>query len=247
MKVVVLPQTGCMRMTRKSSIKERFTSIIEDRILSGELAIGQRLPSEREISSNLGISRTIVHAGLIELAAKKVLRIVPRKGTYVNDYRREGTFEIYTLLMQYTGTIHDDLFRSLMEYRGIFETGNARLAALNRSDNDIFSLREMLQKERMASTLDEAVDLDYEIHLSIALSTKNMILPMTISSTQAMYKALVKLFYSKLEDREQVYTLHEKLIKAIEYGNPENAERAMKEILTHGENILDEYCKKPQA
>lgn len=234
-------------MTRKSSIKERFTSIIEDRILSGELAIGQQLPPEREISSTLGISRTIVHAGLIELAAKKVLRIVPRKGTFVNDYRREGTFEIYTLLMQYTGTMHEELFQSLMEYRGIFENGNARLAALKHSNEDISNLRELLQKERMATTLDEAVDLDYEIHLSIALATKNMILPMTISSTQTMYKALVRLFYSKLEDREKVYILHEKLINTIENGDPGNAELTMKEILTHGENVLNEYCKKPQA
>ncbi len=234
-------------MTKKSSIRERFTSIIENQILSGQLAIGQRLPPEREISSSLGISRTIVHAGLIELAAKKVLRIVPRKGTFVNDYRREGTFEIYTLLMQYTGKIDRNLFNSLMEYRGIFETGNARLAASHRSDEDITALRELLQNERSATTAEEAADLDYEMHLAIALATNNLILPMTISSTQCMYKELVRLFYQRLDDREQVYALHEKLISAIEQRNAEGAESVMREILIHGEGILNDHFKRPQA
>lgn len=234
-------------MAKKPSIKEKFTSIIESRILSGELEIGQRMPPEREISASLGISRTIIHAGIIELAAKKVLRIVPRKGTYVNDYRREGTLELYTQLMQYTGNMDEELFKSLMEYRDIFETANARLAATNRADEDIPLLLDLLDKERAAESLEEAVDLDYEMHLQIALATKNMIIPMTISSMQAMYKTLVRLFYGQLGEREPVYAMHERLIHAIQTKEPEGAETVMKEILGHGKNIMNSFFEKPHA
>ena len=51
------------------SLKEVFIDKFKDLILSGELEIGKKLPSERELSDLLQISRPVVHEGLIELAS----------------------------------------------------------------------------------------------------------------------------------------------------------------------------------
>jgi GntR family transcriptional repressor for pyruvate dehydrogenase complex len=232
------------KKTGKESIKHRFTSLIEQMILSGELAIGQKLPPEREISDNKGISRTIVHAGLIELAAKQVLTIVPRKGTYVNDYKKEGSLEIYNALTKYSGLMDEGLFQGLLEYREIVEIGNARLAAKNRTPQDIELLYGMLERERGAKTVDEAAEADYLMHLQIAMATKNIILPMAIRSIEMMYKSLDKKFYSCLDDREVVYNFHDGLITAIQRGDAEGTQRIMKTMLDHGKTVLEGCFKK---
>jgi GntR family transcriptional regulator, transcriptional repressor for pyruvate dehydrogenase complex len=222
------------------SLKEKFTSLIERKILSGELAIGQQLPPERELAAQTGISRTIVHAGLVELAAKKVLRIAPRKGAFVGDYRREASLELYNALIRYSGSMDEGIFHSLIEFRDIIETNTASLAASNGTAEDTAALRVLLQRERDSASVEEAVELDYELHILIAASTKNIILPMAMRSTETLYKALVGRFYALLQDREDVYALQELLIGEIERKQPKKASEAMEALLTHGKKIIED-------
>lgn len=49
------------------SMTELFVQQIENMILSGELAIGEQLPPARELSVKMGVSRTVISAGLVEL------------------------------------------------------------------------------------------------------------------------------------------------------------------------------------
>ena len=49
------------------SLTELFVQQVENMILSGELAVGEQLPSARELSARMGVSRPVISAGLIEL------------------------------------------------------------------------------------------------------------------------------------------------------------------------------------
>lgn len=227
-------------LTSGQSLKNKFTLSIKQRILSGELAIGQRLPPEREIALKAGISRTIVHTGIADLVAKNVLMVIPRKGTFVNDFRKEATLELYNAILKYTGRLDENITKSLTVYREIIETANAGLAAQNRSPSDLESLRETLKKERVASSLDEKVALDYQFHLQIAQATGNIVLPMAVRSTEAMYKSLLRLFYEKLQDPGPVFMLQEKTISAIERRESHEAQAYMKQMLDFGAKVLME-------
>ena len=57
-----------MKKKSSGSLKESFVQSIENKILSGELKIGDKLPPEREIVETMGISLTVVNAGIAELA-----------------------------------------------------------------------------------------------------------------------------------------------------------------------------------
>ena len=56
---------------------------VRDLIVHGKFRPGQRLPTERELVREIGVSRTSVRAGLQALAAKGVLVIRHGSGTYV--------------------------------------------------------------------------------------------------------------------------------------------------------------------
>ena len=120
------------------SLKEVFITRFEELILSGRIAVGQRLPSERELALQLGVSRPVVHEGLVELAAKGLVTMVPRVGTVINDYRREGSLALLTSLVQYQeGEIEPVLLESLLEMRLLFEVDAARLAAAARTPDQL--------------------------------------------------------------------------------------------------------------
>ncbi len=222
--------------------KQRFISFIEQQIISGELKISQQLPPERELAEKTGVSRVTVHAALAELASRNVLRIVPRQGTFVSDYKKENTLELYGAIMQHTGAVDPDLLSSLLSFREIVEVAAAELAAEARTAQDTESLRGLLQHEREATEnsegAGEAARLDFALHLAIARASGNIVLPMTLRSIEAMYMTLVRRFYERLPNRNVVYAFHERLISAIERGDRQEAGEAMKAMLDHGRSIL---------
>ena len=73
------------------SLTELFVKELEGMILSGELLPGQKLPPEREMAKRMKVSLAVVNGGITRLSAKGFLRVVPRKGTFVADYIRDGS------------------------------------------------------------------------------------------------------------------------------------------------------------
>ena len=102
------------------TLKQLFVQELESMILSGELAIGQKLPPERELAERMQISRSVVNDGIAEMARKGFLEISPRQGTVVADFHRNGTLEILVSIMSYNGgQLPRDEIRSILELRGV--------------------------------------------------------------------------------------------------------------------------------
>lgn len=104
------------------TVKELFIRRIEDSILSGELSVGERLPSERELAEQMRISKTAVHSGIAEMARKGFLEVVPRKGVFVGDFANKGSLEALVSIMQHNGGQLDRRnVRSMLEMRYAIE------------------------------------------------------------------------------------------------------------------------------
>ncbi len=85
------------------SLTDLFIQELQRMILSGELKISERLPTERELSENMKVSRAVVNGGLNQLANMGFIRIAPGKGAFVNDYVAEGDIHVLTAIMEYNG------------------------------------------------------------------------------------------------------------------------------------------------
>ena len=79
--------------TRKALLVQK----IEEQILSGQLRVGDSLPSERQLQEETHISKTMIHAALVELEQKGFLEITPRRGAVVANYAESGTMETLNL------------------------------------------------------------------------------------------------------------------------------------------------------
>lgn len=226
------------------SLKDACIERLEELILSGELQIGERLPSERDFASRIGVSRPVLHEALVDLDAKGLVRIVPRRGVFVNDYRRSGSMAILSSLLAYhNGRLDPAFMQSLMDMRQLLEIETARLAALNRTTEQLAEFQSIIVQESQAQCGDPQTltDLDFSFHLSIAIASANLVYPLIINSFHSVYTSLTSKFFRKYCDTpvvEAVHQFHVRIAAAIANRDADAAVQTMTEMLEHGEAYL---------
>lgn len=160
----------------RAHISDAVLQELLDQLLSGNLRVGDRLPSDAEIAEQLGAGRNSVREAMKVL---QVLGVVDRRqgdGSYVSS-GGSNAFEI--LLFALVARIHEP--RELVELRKVFEVGVVELLIPRITEEQIDSLEAMT--EQLASfqgrnplPIDEAVDIDSGFHLEIVKCTGNQAL-----------------------------------------------------------------------
>lgn len=143
---------------------------IRDLIIDGEIAPGQRLPSEGELSSRLGVSRNSLREAVRALCEARVLEVRRGDGTFVSNLEPEtllGGLGFMLELMQ------DDTMLEIFEVRRLFEPPATGLAALRATDQDVRELTESLQQLNRASSNEDLINLDVAFHNRIMQITGN--------------------------------------------------------------------------
>ena len=135
--------------------KDEFVSWLADRIIRGKLSVGEKLPTERDFEQQTGIGKSAVHGALVELEHKGFIKIIPRKGTYVSNYVREGTVEtLNEILRSNEGRLSFKMSIELVELRNVIEGGALIRLAKHHTDEDIAKLEqkiENLDREMLAN------------------------------------------------------------------------------------------------
>ena len=219
---------------KTKSLKDVFVSKFEELILSGKLAVGEKLPSERELVKQMKISRSIVHAGLLELASKELININSNSGAYINDFKRKGSLTILLPLTNYHGLkLHPKTQKDLLDLRLLFEAEAAYLSALNRTTEQLENLFSIISKEKNTKdfTIKEIVELDFDFHFSIMETSGNFFFPYLFNSFKPIYLNLVEFFYSNSAIHQTVFNFHNQLYKAIKQQNETKAKNIMIEHL----------------
>ncbi len=219
------------------SLPEVFIARFEELILSGRLAIGERLPSERELAMQLGVSRPIVHQGLVELAARGLVTLKPRVGAVVSDYRRDGSLALLSSLLTHRGSdLEPELLESLLGMRRLIEVETARLAARRRRKADLQALRALVDREAALdrSEVPAITDVDFDFHHQVALASGNMVYPMLIKSCESAYKSLSERFFAAGPMADFVFAQHRALMEAISRRQAGRAANIMDRLLKHG-------------
>jgi GntR family transcriptional repressor for pyruvate dehydrogenase complex len=115
---------------------------VEDYIRRGGYKAGDKLPSERQFSELLGFSRTAVREAVKQLNQKGLVRSSVGRGLFVADRSSASVAaSLDTLLHLGNGTVGD-----VMEMRHVMGAAAARLAALRATDEDLATLRGLLDE-----------------------------------------------------------------------------------------------------
>ena len=230
-----------LKPIRTESLKDVFIKRFEKLILSGTFPVGQKLPSERELALQLGVSRPVVHEGLVDLAVKGLVTLIPRVGTIVNDYRKEGSLSLLTSLVNYhQGDLDPELLTSLLKMRLLFEVETARLTALNRTREQLESFYALLREENQIDhgRTEKVSELDFNFHHLVALSSGNHIYPLLLNSFKQCYINLAGQFFNDSTVVPEVFNFHKQMVKAFEDKDGGAAAQIMRRMLGHGAEQL---------
>jgi GntR family transcriptional repressor for pyruvate dehydrogenase complex len=209
--------------------REQVEKQLQHAILSGQLAVGSKLPSEAALAAEFSVSRTTVREALRSLATSGLISKVPGSGggSFVRnvDHWSLGrvVLEGMTNLLQ-LGTIEAG---EASDVRYMLEVPAARLAAENRTEADIRVLERILTQ--LASTSHEDPDvaaMDTQFHTTVALTSRNRVLACLIYALHTVSEPVRHLSLTEEVGRES-HRQHRHLLDAIKDRDPDAAEAAM--------------------
>lgn len=173
------------------SLKELFVNTLQTAILNGELKVGEKLPSEREFSEEMEVSRAVVNAGLTELMDRGFVVIEPRKGAFVADYRKNGNLETLNAILNFMDfDLTDDSVRSLLEYKKLTDHLASERIIKTATDEELDRLGEKVQKLRDAQGIEETVDAAFDYYHEFCSISHDLILPLIMMSFERCIRNL---------------------------------------------------------
>lgn len=165
------------------TLKELFVSELENMILSGKLEIGSRLPSERELAASMQVSRAVVNSGIAEMEAKGFLVVKPRIGTFVEDYRRNGSLSTLMSIMNYNGgMLRKNEIQSILEVRIVLDTLAVQLVCEYASTEAVASLEQYVEEMGKCKDAGRAAELAFTFHHELGFISGNTLLPLFFAS-----------------------------------------------------------------
>jgi len=226
------------------SLSQRIERTIENAIREKKLVAGDKLPTEREMCESFGVSRTALREALRRLSARGLVNIKKGSGIYVSEINIEDA--IKTLNLYYDLKFDENLLSQIIEVRQLFEPEIARLAALNRSEENIAELEENVVEFENCNpdNTQKEADLDNRFHLIITMSSSNPIMQVTMEPIYSLLPRMRSYIYANIEG-EKMYTLesHKQLVSAIRDQDGDMAYSIMKDHLKRTRDIYDKHLK----
>ena len=223
------------------SLRELFVKQMEGMILSGKLPIGTKLPTERELSEKMNVSRAVVNGGLADMEAKGFLQIIPRKGTYVANYMYKGKLDILKSIMEYNDAdFEPEMLQSLVQVRRDIEGTCFPLAALYRRDEDLEFLESYLLGMENTNDSAERAELSFKFEHRLCIASGNMVYPLIYYS----FKPIIVSFSSKYFTRcgkkrcKEILEMVRNLYEYIEKQDAEKVKEITNQIISFGGDVL---------
>jgi len=229
---------------KQDGLKKTFVHQMQQRIFSGELKIGQQLPPERELAAQLGISRSLVNTGILELADQGFVRIIPRQGSIVADYKRNGSLQVLVALMNCDSPRIDyPLFCNMVDLRILVECECARLASVNATMEDLDTLALLIRCVGICSNPLDAVESLVRFHYMMTQLSGNAVYAMTFKSFEPVVVRLARQHLTLAPDLPKTVKLHESLISALSAHDAERSAQCMRLCLLQGMSALKKIYK----
>ncbi len=202
-------------LTREPSLAARVTQQLLDSIVEGQLRAGQRLPSERELSEQFGVSRTVIREAVRGLEAKGVVEVISGRGLQVasvSSAQVSETFDLYVRGQQIKDTVQPD---DISEVREMLELRIVELACQRATEEDLVSIERAFALLEAAKDEDEAAEQDSNFHLSIARATQNPLLVTLLESVNATIRTVRKESLQKPGRKAEAQRQHRKVLDTL--------------------------------
>jgi GntR family transcriptional regulator, transcriptional repressor for pyruvate dehydrogenase complex len=218
---------------------QRVVAGLKDKILSGELAPGTKLPSEAELLAEYAVSRTVVREAVSRLQAEGLVETFQGRGSFVLAVPEPSSFTLESSAIR---SHHDVL--AMIDFRLGVESEAAALAAARITPASSGPVRDALGEFGRAGQ-EGAVEADFAFHRAVAAATGNRFYVDLLDSLGPMMIMLPRMRLGEefsMTDAthvERVQREHDNIGAAVLAGDVETARAAMRLHLGNTRRRLD--------
>lgn len=220
-------------ISRSRQIVDKFRTAIG----TGALKIGDKLPPERELCEQLGVSRTALREAVKILEAYGVLEPTQGGGTYVTDKFAENVFDF----LGFGGELDRLVLGHLLNTRCVLETGAIEQAVDTADDRQLQNLQALV--DNLIKERDEAKIglLDAQFHETMVGLSGN---PILVSIYKMIYKLMTKETSEVItypNARKIAETDHTMIVEALKARDKKKCVKQVKDHLKRTEELIDTY------
>lgn len=215
-------------------VSDRVLQSLRHLIESQQMKVGDRLPAERKLCEQLGVSRSTLREAIQQLTSQGMLVSKVGAGTYLQQL--PSSWSQHQIVQPLSELIDEDpAYRfDVQEARIILEGGTAWHAALRATPEDIQHIRDCYDQITHFQSLgddEQAARADANFHLAIAEASHNLVLIQVMRGVFDLLQFNVALgrrkVYSEAHRFDQLHEQHLQVIDAIERRDPEAARKAV--------------------
>ncbi len=216
-----------------------FTRLSEE-ILSGRYEPGEKLPTQRTLAAELGVTMTALREALKRLEQLGLVEVRHGDAMRVTDWRAHGGLDVIAHVLFAAGGLDRGTLENVMEARRLMLAEAAALAAERRDDVEATRLTELAA--RMAETPDAeaAQALDWAFFHDLVEAAGNVVLLLVMNSIREIYLQRAELFRAVVADHDRLAPLYVRAARAITRRQPDAARRAVAELATLQQRALME-------
>lgn len=217
---------------------------IQEMIMTGKLKKGDKLPSERDLSEKMGVSRTSIREGLRALEIIGLIESRQGEGNYIKGSMESGFFEPLSVMFILSGGRPLDI----LEVRRTIEVEGAILAANRINDEQKEELKEIMKKLSNAKDEKESSEFDKKFHYMIAKCTGNYLIMNLFNVITSLMSDFIKDARWEIlqanKSQEFLVNQHQLICDAIIVNDQEKAASAMKEHIEYIYNVVEKMNSK---
>lgn len=214
---------------KNPKVYEQVIDDIKNKIKSGEIKKGDRLPSERELSESLGVSRTSIREAIRALEVIGLVESRRGAGNYIKTNFEDSLFEPLSVMFM----LQESSPREMFDVRESLELQCARLSSKNIQDNELSLLAAILDRMYLAENEEESLELDIKFHYIVAKASRNVLLINVLQVISQLMDEFIKKFRMQIlhvgNTKESLLEIHENLYRALKCRDEAKVYSAMKE------------------
>ncbi|HWQ14518.1 MAG TPA: FadR/GntR family transcriptional regulator [Roseiflexaceae bacterium] len=239
-------------VARESTLANRVAAEIERHIVGGRIHPGERLPSERELAEQFGVSRTVIREAVRVLAAKSLLEVRSGSGTVARAPTPRSVSQSMLLLLR-TGQPLDHT--KVQEVRRTLEIEIAGIAAERRTAEDLAVLETLLGEmeallrapERLPANRDRFTSNDVQFHAALARATHNELFVVLLDSIADVLLEVRRMGFEVPGSHQDALAYHQAIFEQVRAGDPPGAREAMSVHLANAEQVMRESIARHRA
>lgn len=215
---------GLVAVPRREAHSAQVARHLIDYLLSGNLAAGDRLPSERQLAAALQVGRAAVREAIKSLSLLGLVEVRLGDGTYLSS----STSQLLPQVIQWGLLLGGHRIRDLMEVRNHLEIAAVGLAAERGDAASAQRLHGAIEDMRTAGhDLGGFVQADIAFHLAVAEASRNEVFVNLLDSIQALLREWARRALERDHEIDIALAMHIPVAEAVENRDIEGARAAM--------------------